>query len=108
MPAFHPFASENEALRWDFFVDHYADPAMQRRDPKYRAKIDGRPAGGILYPRAGTLAMSTTLRRRLKSQRPRQLLEAALEVFVDKGFAAARVDDVAAHAGVSKDRKSVV
>ena len=53
-------------------------------------------------PRAGTLAMSTTLRRRLKSQRPRQLLEAALEVFVDKGFAAARVDDVAAHAGVSK------
>lgn len=46
--------------------------------------------------------MSTTLRRRLKSERPRQLLEAALEVFVDKGFAAARVDDVAAHAGVSK------
>ncbi|MBT9597754.1 MAG: TetR/AcrR family transcriptional regulator, partial [Vitreoscilla sp.] len=35
--------------------------------------------------------MSTTLRQRLKSERPRQLLEAALEVFVDKGFAAARV-----------------
>ena len=46
--------------------------------------------------------MSATARRRLKSERPRQLLEAALEVFVDKGFAAARVDDVAAHAGVSK------
>ena len=46
--------------------------------------------------------MSITLRRRLKSERPRQLLEAALQVFVDKGFAAARVDDVAAHAGVSK------
>lgn len=59
VPAFHPFASENEALRWDFVVNHYADPAMQRRDPKYRAEIDGRPAGGILYPRAGTLGGCT-------------------------------------------------
>ncbi len=59
VPAFHPFASENEALRWDFFVDHYADPAMQRRDPKYQAAVDGRPAGGILYPRAGTLGGCT-------------------------------------------------
>ncbi len=59
VPAFHPFASENEALRWDFFVDHYADPAMQRRDPKYQAAVDGRQAGGILYPRAGTLGGCT-------------------------------------------------
>lgn len=59
VPAFHPFASENEALRWDFFVDHYADPAMQRRDPKYQVAVDGRQAGGILYPRAGTLGGCT-------------------------------------------------
>ena len=36
VPAFHAFASENEAMAWDFFVRHYADDALQRRDPKYR------------------------------------------------------------------------
>ena len=35
VPAFHGFASENDAMRWDFFVRHYADEAMQQRDPKY-------------------------------------------------------------------------
>lgn len=52
VPAFHPFAAENKAMAWNFFVDHYADPARQRRDPKYRE-------GGILYPRAGTLGGCT-------------------------------------------------
>ena len=32
VPAFHPLASEHPALRWDFFVQHYADAAQQRRD----------------------------------------------------------------------------
>lgn len=59
VPAFHPFASENEALRWDFFVRHYADDAAQRRDPKYRSECDGRPVDGVLYPRAGTLGGCT-------------------------------------------------
>ena len=27
VPAFHAFASENPAMRWDFFVRHYADEA---------------------------------------------------------------------------------
>ncbi|MGD9510645.1 MAG: GMC family oxidoreductase, partial [Geminicoccaceae bacterium] len=54
VPAFHPFATENEALRWDFHVRHYADDAQQRRDPKYL------PAeNGVLYPRAGTLGGCT-------------------------------------------------
>ncbi|MFL5334070.1 MAG: GMC family oxidoreductase [Geminicoccaceae bacterium] len=59
VPAFHPFASENEALRWDFFVRHYADNERQRRDPKYQTECDGRPVDGVLYPRAGTLGGCT-------------------------------------------------
>src|SRR5215831_16269185 len=34
VPAFHGFASENDAMRWDFFVRHYSDEAVQRLDPK--------------------------------------------------------------------------
>lgn len=41
-------------------------------------------------------------RARRKEARPGELLDAALELFVEKGFAATRVDDVAARAGVSK------
>jgi len=39
---------------------------------------------------------------RRKEQRPGQLLAAALELFVERGYAATRLDDVAARAGVSK------
>ena len=41
-------------------------------------------------------------RRRRKEARPQELLAAALALFVEKGFAATRLDDVAARAGVSK------
>ncbi len=41
-------------------------------------------------------------RRRRKEARPQELLQAALELFVAKGFAATRSEEVAAHAGVSK------
>ncbi|MBE7416198.1 MAG: TetR/AcrR family transcriptional regulator [Ideonella sp.] len=41
-------------------------------------------------------------RRRLKEARPQQLLDAALELFVEKGFAATRAEEVAQRAGVSK------
>jgi len=41
-------------------------------------------------------------RGRRKEARPGELLAAALDLFVEKGFAATRVDDVAARAGVSK------
>jgi AcrR family transcriptional regulator len=40
--------------------------------------------------------------RRRKADRPGEIVEAALQVFAEKGFAAARLDDVAARAGVSK------
>ena len=42
VPAFHGFASENDAMRWDFFVRHYADEALQKRDPKYVHEYRGR------------------------------------------------------------------
>jgi choline dehydrogenase len=54
VPAFHPFASENPALRWDFFVRHYADPVQQARDPNDRAA-----QGGVLYPRASGIGGCT-------------------------------------------------
>jgi len=41
-------------------------------------------------------------RRRRKAARPAELLEAAIEVFAEKGFAAARLEEVARRAGVSK------
>ena len=82
VPVFHAISSENNAMKWDFFVDHYSDQAQRERDPKYRRDwsqeseppadpaigIGGRPdlavgptkeAGGVLYPRAGTLGGCT-------------------------------------------------
>jgi len=41
-------------------------------------------------------------RRRRKEARPQELVEAALALFAEKGFAATRIDDVAARAGVTK------
>ena len=54
VPAFHAFASENPALRWDFFVRHYGDDERQKKDPKFSADRNG-----VLYPRAGTLGGCT-------------------------------------------------
>ncbi|MFZ2629735.1 MAG: TetR/AcrR family transcriptional regulator [Rugosibacter sp.] len=45
---------------------------------------------------------TTSPRQRRKEARPAELMAAALELFVSKGFAATRLDDVAAHAGVAK------
>jgi len=59
VPAFHPFASENEAIKWDFFARHYSDDSLQRLDPKYRAEWEGKKVDGVLYPRAGTLGGCT-------------------------------------------------
>jgi choline dehydrogenase-like flavoprotein len=55
VPAFHPFATENDALSWHFFVHHYTNRAQRERDPAYRATWDDRPVDGVLYPRASCL-----------------------------------------------------
>src|SRR5215468_2974543 len=54
VPAFHALASENDALKWDFFVRHYGSDERQKQDPKFTAERDG-----VLYPRAGTLGGCT-------------------------------------------------
>jgi len=75
VPCFHPFASENEALKWDFFVRHYrkdevqfqdrkyrSSEQLQQKDPKYREEWNkpGSDIEGVLYPRAGTLGGCTS------------------------------------------------
>jgi AcrR family transcriptional regulator len=40
--------------------------------------------------------------RRRKADRPGEILSAAMAVFAEKGFAAARLDEIAARAGISK------
>lgn len=55
VPAFHPRSTEDDDMRWSFFVRHYADENKQSRDSKYHEEHKG-----ILYPRAGTLGGCTT------------------------------------------------
>jgi choline dehydrogenase-like flavoprotein len=59
VPAFHSLATENEALRWDFFVRHYKDDRRQQQDKKFCATFNERKVDGVLYPRAGTLGGCT-------------------------------------------------
>ena len=40
--------------------------------------------------------------RRRKAERPAEIVAAAMQVFAEKGFAAAKLDEIAARAGVSK------
>ena len=54
VPVLHGLATEDEAMRLDHFVRHYADDMRQKNDPKYE------PAhGGVYYPRARTLGGCT-------------------------------------------------
>ena len=46
--------------------------------------------------------MRQTKQRRAPTERPQEILDAALALFVEKGFAATRLDDVAESAGLSK------
>jgi choline dehydrogenase len=53
VPAFHPFASENRAMAWNFMVHDFGDDAERRRRPA------NDPPPGVLYPRASTLGGCT-------------------------------------------------
>jgi choline dehydrogenase len=59
VPGFHPFSTENDALKWDFFVRHYTDQTQQTQDPNYVDKHNGQRVDGVWYPRAGTLGGCT-------------------------------------------------
>jgi choline dehydrogenase len=54
VPVFHAIASEEDSLKWDFFVRHYGNDALQKRDTKFTPEKDG-----VLYPRCGTLGGCT-------------------------------------------------
>ena len=54
VPAFHPFATEDAAMRWDFFVRHYDDSRAAGAIPNLVPEQDG-----VWYPRAGTLGGCT-------------------------------------------------
>lgn len=60
VPVFNAFASENDAMKWDFFVRHYESDEQQKRDPKFVKEWDGQEVNGVLYPRAGTLGGCTS------------------------------------------------
>jgi len=84
VPAFHAFASENPALRWDFFVRHYADLAQQARDP------NNRPAkGGVLYPRASGIGGCTAHNAMIFLAAPDADWDAIAAVTGDPGWSAA-------------------
>lgn len=59
IPVFHAFSTENHAMKWDYFVRHYADDAQQKKDPKYIAIYQKEEVDGVLYPRAGCLGGCT-------------------------------------------------
>ena len=58
VPVFHGLATEDEKMRLDHYVRHYAEEARQERDPKYLVE---RKSGrrGVFYPRARTLGGCT-------------------------------------------------
>ena len=60
------------------------------------------PASRRVPPDASASPSSGGAHQRRKAERPTELLEAALALFTEKGFAATRAEEVAQRAGVSK------
>lgn len=56
----------------------------------------------LTAPPTETVDPSAPAHQRRKAERPDELLDAALSLFVEKGYAATRIDEVARRAGVSK------
>ena len=56
----------------------------------------------VSKPISAAPALEAHKRERRKEARPGELLEAALDLFVEKGYAATRAEEVAVRAGVSK------
>ena len=56
VPAFHLLATENKAMKWDYFVRHFTSPEQQAAHAR-GVPTDAGPR--VLYPRAGTLGGCT-------------------------------------------------
>jgi choline dehydrogenase len=59
VPVLHPMSTENDAMKWDFWVRHYGSDELQRKDRKYRERWGDQIVDGVLYPRAGCLGGCT-------------------------------------------------
>jgi choline dehydrogenase len=62
VPVFHAASTENEAIKWDYWVHHFDDPAERRQDQKFRwqwPERNGPVVDGVWYPRAGCLGGCT-------------------------------------------------
>lgn len=71
VPAFNFRSTEDEKMRWDYFVKHYGDEKLAQKDSKMTWETPtgtlyvgldpprGSKPKGILYPRAGTLGGCT-------------------------------------------------
>ena len=62
VPVFHAASTENEAIKWDYWVRHFEDQKLQQRDKKWRLQWpepDGELVNGVWYPRAGCLGGCT-------------------------------------------------
>ncbi len=81
VPAFHGEATEDEALRWDYFVRHYSDDERGRRDPKF---VTDR--GGVWYPRAGTLGGCTAHNAMITISGPRSDWDAIADELGDPSW----------------------
>jgi choline dehydrogenase len=81
VPAFHGEATEDEALRWDYFVRHYSDSDRSRLDPKFCAEHDG-----VWYPRAGTLGGCTAHNAMITIAGPRADWDAIAEDLDDPSW----------------------
>jgi choline dehydrogenase len=60
IPAWHALASEDPAMRWDYFVSHYDDATQAARDEKLQ-RGPGGLVKGVWYPRGSGVGGSTSL-----------------------------------------------
>ena len=63
VPAFHPLATENDAIKWDFFVRHYADDVAAAQGLQVRRALPrqaGQRRSGIRAPALSVAVPRTT------------------------------------------------
>ena len=75
-------------------------PRLTRARRAWHTLLTGQSV--INVPHVHTATADAGPRQRRKEARPQELLDAALALFVEKGFAATRAEEVAQRAGVSK------
>ncbi|NRA68244.1 MAG: GMC family oxidoreductase [Pseudobacteriovorax sp.] len=63
IPLFHSIASEDEALSWAFYTNHYQNPENQEKERKHYQPGEAQwtAGGGVYYPRGSTLGGSTAV-----------------------------------------------